>query len=77
MFPGVHTTPVNVLGWWYEQKFRYVSTLADLPGHSLATTGMYMTKLECFDEIRTPAKVIFEKKFLEMVFQLLDEIIIY
>ena len=55
-----------------------VRVLADLPGHSMATTSMYMytTKLERFDEIRT-RKGNFESKFLEMVFQLLEEIFIY
>ena len=36
-----------------------------------------MTKLEHFDEIKTHIKSNFENKFLEMVFQLLEEIIIY
>ena len=53
-----------------------VSVLADLPGHSIATTSTYATKLECFDEIRTRGKSNFENEFLEMVFQLLEELII-
>ena len=54
-----------------------VFVLAELPGHSVATTSTCTTKLERFDEIRTRGKSHFENKFLEMVFQLLEEIIIY
>ena len=54
-----------------------VSVLADLPGRSIATSSTYTTKLERFDEIRTPGKSNFENEFIEMVFQLLEEIIIY
>ena len=46
-------------------------------GHSIATISTRTTKLERFDEIRTHGKDNFENKFLEMVFQLLEEIIIY
>ena len=53
------------------------SVLADLPGHLIGTTSMYTTKLERFDEIRTRGKSNFENVFLEMVYQLLEEIIIY
>ena len=45
-----------------------------LPGHLVAITGMYTTKLERFDEIGTHGKWNFESKFLEMVFQSLEEI---
>ena len=48
-----------------------------LPGHLVAITDMYTTKLERFDEIGTHGKCNFENKFLEMVFQSLEEIIIY
>ena len=34
-------------------------------------------KLECFDGIRTRGKSNYENEFLEMVFQLLEEMIIY
>ena len=54
-----------------------VSELADLPGHSIATTSTYTTKSERFDEIRTHSKSSFENEFLEIVFQHLEEIIIY
>ena len=54
-----------------------VSVLADLPGHSIATTVTYTTKLECFDKIRTRGKSNFENEFLETVSQLLEDIIIY
>ena len=54
-----------------------VSVLADLPSCSIATTSMYTTKLEHFDEIRTRGKSSFENEFLEMVSQLLEEISIY
>ena len=54
-----------------------VSVLADLPGRSKATTSMYTTKLERFDKIRTHSKSNFENKLLEIVFKLLEEIIIY
>ena len=54
-----------------------VSVLTDLPGHSIATTSTYTTKLERFDEIRTRGQSNFEKEFLEIAFQLLEEIIIY
>ena len=54
-----------------------VSVLADLPGCSVATPSTYTTKLEHFDEIRTPGKSNFKNEFIEMVFQLLEEIIIF
>ena len=54
-----------------------VCILADLPGLSVATTSTCTSKLEPFDEIRTRGKSNFESKFFEMVFQLLEEIIIY
>ena len=54
-----------------------VCVLADLPGHLVATTSKYTTRLEFFDEIRTRGKNDFENELLEMVFQLLEEIIIY
>ena len=55
----------------------HVCVLADLPGSSVATTSTCTTKLERFDEIRTSGKSDFENKFLEIVFQLLEEIIVY
>ena len=55
----------------------HVSVLADLPGRSVATTCTCTTKLERFDKIRTCSKNNFENEFLEMVYQLLEEIIIY
>ena len=54
-----------------------VSALADLPGRSVATTSTYMTKLERFDKIRFFGNSNFGNKFLEMVYQLFEEIIIY
>ena len=54
-----------------------ICKMADLPGYLVATISMYTTKLEHFDEIRTHGKHNFKNKFLEMVFQLLEEIIIY
>ena len=54
-----------------------VCVLSDLPGRSVATTSKCTTKLDCFDEIRTRSKSKFENEFLKMVFQLLEEIIIY
>ena len=54
-----------------------VSVLADLPGRLVATTSTYTLKLEHFDEIRTPGKSNFENKFLDNIFQILQEIIIY
>ena len=54
-----------------------VCVLADLPGHLVATTSMYTMNLERSDEIRTRGKSNFENEILEMVFQLLEEIIIY
>ena len=54
-----------------------VSVLADLPGRSIATTSTYTTKLDCCDEIRTSGKSNLENEFLEMIFQLLQQIIIY
>ena len=52
--------------------------MADLhvPGCLVAITSMCMTKLEHFDEIRTRGKRTFENEFLNMVFRLLEEIII-
>ena len=52
-----------------------VSVLAGLLGHLIATTKTYVMKLERCDEIRTRGKSKFEK-ILEMVFQLLEEILI-
>ena len=40
-----------------------VSVLADLPGHSVATTSTHTTKLERFDKIKLVAKVISETNF--------------
>ena len=56
-----------------------VCVLADLPGRLVATisTCTCTTKLDRFDEIRTCVESNFRNKFLEMVFQLLEEIIIY
>ena len=56
-----------------------VCMLADLLGCSVATctTSTCTMKLDHFDEIRTHSKSNFENKFLEMVFHLLEEIIIY
>ena len=54
-----------------------VFVLADLPGRSVATTSTCMTKLERFDAIRTRGKSNFKNEFLEMLFQLLEETIIY
>ena len=54
-----------------------VSVLADLTGRLVATTSTYTTKLEHFDGIRTRGKNNFENEFSEMVYQLLEEIIIY
>ena len=52
--------------------------MADLLlSHSVAIASTCTKKLECFDEIGTRAKCNFEHEFLEMVFQLLEEIIIY
>ena len=53
------------------------SDLADLPGHSVAITSTCMTKLERFDEIGTRGNHNFENNFLEIVFQFLEDIIIY
>ena len=50
--------------------------LANLPGRSVATTSMSTMKLEHFDEIRNHGKSNFEKEVLEMVFWLLQELII-
>ena len=46
-------------------------------GRSVATTSTCTMKLECFDEIRTRGKNNLKNKFLEMDFQLLEDIIIY
>ena len=54
-----------------------VCVLADLPGRSVATTSTCTTKLQSFDEIRTHSKSNFENEVLEMLFYLLQEIIIY
>ena len=51
--------------------------MADLPGHLVAMTSMYTKKSGRFDEIGIHGKRNFKKDFLEMVFQLLEEIIIY
>ena len=51
--------------------------MVDLPGCSVAITSTCMIKLEGFDEIRTCGKRNFEKEFLEMVFQILEEVMIY
>ena len=55
----------------------YVCEMPDLPGRSVAITSTRTMKSECFDEIRTRGKCNFEKEFLEMVSQFLEEIIIY
>ena len=55
----------------------HACVLADLLGHSVATTSMCTMKSERFDEIRTHSTRNFQNKFLEMVFQLLEEIIIH
>ena len=55
----------------------HVCVLADLSGRSVATTSTSMTNLEPFDKFRTGGKSNFETEFLEMAFQLLEEIIIY
>ena len=54
-----------------------LSVLADLAGSSIPTTSTYAMKLERFSEIRTHDQSKLENKFLEIVFQLLEEIIIY
>ena len=54
-----------------------VCEMADLPGCSVAITSICTTKLERFDEIRTRDECNLENKFLEMVFQLLEDIVIY
>ena len=43
----------------------------------VAITSMCTTKLERFNKIGTHSNRKFEKEFLEMVFQFLEEIIIY
>ena len=53
-----------------------VCILADLLGCLVATTSTCTTKLDHFDKIRTHSKRNFENEFLEMFFQLLEEIII-
>ena len=45
-----------------------VYVLADLSGHSIATTSTCTTKLERFDETRTHGENNFENEFLKMVF---------
>ena len=54
-----------------------VCEMADLPGRSVAITSTCTMKLEHYDEIRTCHKCNFETKFLEIIFQLLEQIIIY
>ena len=54
-----------------------VSVMADLEGSSVLTTSTYTMKLERFAEIRTHGQSNFENEFLEILFQLLEEIIIY
>ena len=54
-----------------------LGVLVDLLGLLVATTNMCTTKLDRFDEIRTQSKCNFKNEFLEMFFQLLEEIIIY
>ena len=49
--------------------------MADLPGHLVAITSTCTMKLERFDEIGIRDKRNLQNKFLEMVFQLLEEII--
>ena len=51
--------------------------MGDLPGHSVAITSMFHKKLERIAEIGVRGKRNFENEFLEMVFQLLEEMIIY
>ena len=48
--------------------------MADLPGRSITITTTCTTKLERFDEIKRGIRSC-ESGFLEMVFQLLEEII--
>ena len=55
----------------------HVCVLADLPGRLVATTSTCTTKLQRFDEIRTRGNRNWENEFLEMVFQLLEEIVIF
>ena len=51
--------------------------MTDLLGRSVAIISMHTTKLESFGEIRKRGKRNLENKFLEMVFQILQEIITY
>ena len=51
--------------------------MADLPGHLVAITSMCMTNLERFERIGTWGECNFENEVLEMVFQFLEETIIY
>ena len=51
--------------------------MADFLGHSGANISTWMKKLERFDEIGIRGKHNFENEFLEKVYQLLEEIIIY
>ena len=51
--------------------------MADFPGHSVAIASMCTKKFECFDNIPTRGKYKFENNFLENLFQVLGEIIIY
>ena len=55
----------------------HVYVLADLPGRSIATPSTCKLKLECFDEIRFLGKSNIQNEFLEVLFQLLEEIIIF
>ena len=48
-----------------------------VPGRLIAITSTGTKKLKLFDEIRTLGKRNFKSEFLEKVFQLLEEIIIY
>ena len=51
--------------------------MGDLPGHLVAITRTCTKKLDRFDEIGTHGKRNFESIFFEIVFQLLEEIIVY
>ena len=48
-----------------------------VPGYLVAITSTCTIKLEHFEEIGTCGKRNFENKFLDTVFQFLEEIIIY
>ena len=65
-------------GVWHMEWPALSSTQnADLPGHSVGINNVCTIKLEHFDEIETRGKHNFQNEFLEMVFQFLEEIVIY